>query len=134
MASIIREFAVDADEETAWAALVDVGAVNKLITFLGPVTLDGDVRTVDMGEYGTIEELIVSVDDEPRRMSYSVRKSPWNFVHHHSVMEILPPEEGAVGSRVRWLVDLKPDSLAEEIATGMDGAVESMKQSLAAVT
>ncbi|MEO3762959.1 SRPBCC family protein [Streptomyces sp. B8F3] len=132
MASMIREFAVRADEEAAWAALVDVGAVNKL-TFLGPVTLDGDVRTADMGEYGTTEELIVSVDDEHRRMSYSVRNSPWKFLHHPSVMEILPPEEGAVGSRARWLVDLKPDSLTEEIATGMDGAVESMKQSLAAV-
>jgi hypothetical protein len=131
MASIVREFTISADSERAWAALADVGAVNKLITFLGPVTLNGDVRTVDMGDYGTIEELIVSVDPDLRRVAYSVRKSPWNFGHHHSSMQILPPSGDAEGTRMRWIVDLKPDSLTAEIADGLDSAIESIKKSLA---
>ncbi|MCX5399878.1 SRPBCC family protein [Streptomyces sp. NBC_00102] len=134
MASIIREFAVAADAEVAWAALEEVGKVNQLITFLGPVTVEGDVRRVDMAENGIIEELIVSVDPALRRMSYSVRQGPWALTHHHSVMQVLPPAEGDSGSRVAWLVDLKPDSLAEEFAAGMEGAVEAMKASLGKAT
>jgi hypothetical protein len=130
MTSIIREFAIGADEERAWAALADVASINKLITFLGPVTVDGDVRTVDMGEFGIIEELIVSLDADERRLSYTLTKSPWNFQHHHSSMQILPPHGTDSGARVRWIVDLKPDSAAEEFATGLDGAVESLKNSL----
>jgi carbon monoxide dehydrogenase subunit G len=128
MTSIIREFAVGADADTAWSALADIGAVNKLITFLGPVTVDGNVSTVDMGEFGIIEELIASVDPELRRVAYTVRKSPWDFEHHHSVMQILPTKDGAV---LRWVVDLLPESAVAEFASGMDGAVESIKQSLA---
>lgn len=51
-----------AEPDVAWAALEEVGKVNQLIGFLGPVTMDGDVRRVDMAENGIIEELIVSVD------------------------------------------------------------------------
>lgn len=119
-----------AEPDVAWAALEEVGKVNQLIGFLGPVTMDGDVRRVDMAENGIIEELIVSVDAPLRRMSYSVRKGPWALIHHHSVMQILPPAQGAGGSRVAWLVDLKPDELAEEFAAGMEGAVEAIKTSL----
>jgi hypothetical protein len=132
MTSIIREFAIGADPEKAWAALSNVGAVNELITFLGPVTLDGDVRKVDMGEYGVIEELIVSVDDDLRRVAYSVQKSPWDLAHHHSTMQILPPGDGADGAVMSWVVDLLPESAADEFASGLDGAVEAIKQSLSA--
>ncbi|MEU1073476.1 MULTISPECIES: SRPBCC family protein [unclassified Streptomyces] len=131
MTSIVREFAVAADEKTAWAALADVGAVNKLIPFLGPVTVDGDVRKIDMGEFGIIEELVVTVDDERRRVAYSVRRSPWPLVHHHSSMQILPPAPGESGSRLLWLVDLLPADVAPEFASGMDGAVEAIRHSLA---
>lgn len=132
MASIIREFQVGADEKRSWEALADVGAVNRLITFLGPVTLDGDVRRVSIGAAEPIEELIVGVDETHHRVAYSVRKSPWGFTFHHSSMQVLPPHDNeSGGARLLWTIDVKPDSMANQIAADIDGAVESIKKALA---
>jgi carbon monoxide dehydrogenase subunit G len=131
MASIVHEFTVDASVERAWEALSDVGAVDKLITFLGPVTVDGDTRTVDMGEFGLIEELIVAVDAEHRRVAYSIQKSPYDMTYHHSSMQILPPERESGRTRMVWILDLKPDSLAEAMAPGVADAVAAIQKSLA---
>ena len=78
MATIHREFEVSATPDQAWSALRDVGKINQLITFLGEVTVDGDRRTCQLGDQGTLDELIVSVDDEQRRLAYSIVESPFN--------------------------------------------------------
>jgi Polyketide cyclase / dehydrase and lipid transport len=135
MASIVHDFIVDATQQQAWAALSKVGEVNKLITFLGPVTLDGDVRRIDMGEYGVIEELIVSVDDEWQRVTYSIQKSSYALTHHHSSMQVFPVGAGTSGgSRFVWILDLKPDAMAAVLAPGVENAVEAIKKSLAGVS
>lgn len=126
MVSMYRDFDVDAPVDRVWAAIADVGAPNKLITFLGEVTLDGDVRTCELGDRGKLEELIVSIDDENRRVVYSIRESPFNFTHHNASMQALPNGNG--GTRIVWVTDLKPDeAAAPEI---LDAAVESMKEAL----
>jgi hypothetical protein len=131
VASIIHEFTVGADVESAWAALSDVSRVNQLITFLGPVRVDGDVRIVDMGEFA-IKELIVDVDPGRRRVAYSIQQSPYELIHHHSVMQILPPAPGEPGARMVWSLDVKPDATAEVMAPGVADAVEAIKKSLSA--
>ncbi|MFK3982417.1 SRPBCC family protein [Micromonospora sp. NPDC050397] len=130
MASITHDFAVEASVDKAWKALSDVGAVNQLITFLGPVTVDGDVRTVDMGEF-LIKELIVAVDPEQRRVAYSIKESPYELEHHHSSMQILPAADAADGCRMVWTIDVKPDATADEMAPGVVNAVEAIRKALA---
>lgn len=76
--------------EKVWSAIADVGAPNKLITFLGETTLEGDRRSCSLGDMGKLEELIVSVDDENRRVVYSIRESPFNFTHHSASMQAIP--------------------------------------------
>ncbi len=126
MASIYREFDVDAPVEKVWAAIADVGAPNKLITFLGEVTLEGDRRSCQRGDMGKLEELIVSVDDENRRVVYSIRESPFNFTHHNASMQALPNGNG--GTRIVWVTDVKPDEAAAPEL--VDAAVESIKEAL----
>jgi uncharacterized protein YndB with AHSA1/START domain len=90
VASLYREFDVDAPVEKVWAAISDRGAPNKLITFLGEVTLVGDRRTCELGDMGKLEELIVTVDEENRRVVYSIRESPYNMIHHSASMQTFP--------------------------------------------
>ncbi|HEX2316826.1 MAG TPA: SRPBCC family protein [Thermomonospora sp.] len=131
MASIIREFSVGVDEKRAWEALADVGAVNRLITFLGDVTVEGDLRRISVGGPEPIEELIVSVDEEHRRVAYSVLKSPWNMDFHHASMQVLPPADGSSGARLRWTIDVLPHSAAAQIAADLQGAIDSIQKALA---
>ena len=128
MATIHREFEITAAPDTAWARLRDVGKINELITFLGDVTLDGDRRTCELGEQGNLNELIVSVDDERRRLAYSIVESPFNMEHHHASMQVTP--NGVSGARFIWITDVKPDAVVPALSQAIDGAIESFKTTL----
>jgi carbon monoxide dehydrogenase subunit G len=128
MATIHREFEIDAPPEKAWAALRDVGRINELITFLGEVSVDGDHRTCELGEQGKLDELIVSVDDERRRLAYSIVDSPFKLQHHHASMQVEP--NGASGARFVWTTDVKPDGAVPDLSTAIDGAIGSLKETL----
>jgi hypothetical protein len=45
--------------------------------------VNGDCRTCSLGDQGNLDELIVSVGDERRRIAYSIRESPFGFEHHN---------------------------------------------------
>ena len=127
MASIIKQVTLASDPETAWRAVADVGAINKLITFLGEVTVDGDRRVCSLGEGGALEELIVTVDDENRRVAYSITRSPFGFTHHHAVMAV---EAEGPGSRLTWTTDFKPDEVAGPLGEAIDASVTSIRDVL----
>ena len=128
MATIYREFDVEAPVDRVWEAISDVGAPNKMITFLGEVTLEGDRRTCELGDMGTLEELIVTVDEENRRVVYSIRESPFNMTHHSASMQTFPNGNG--GSKFVWTIDLYPDEAADPQV--IDASVESIKAALRA--
>jgi len=129
MATIIREFVVNASVDQVWTGVADVGAVNRLIDFVGEVTLDGERRICRLGDAGTLEELIVTIDDERRRLAYSIKESPFGFTHHHASMQV--DEHPAGGSRFVWITDVAPDSLAGAAVAPVDAAVESIKRHFA---
>lgn len=128
MATIHREFRIGATPDNAWAALRDVGMINHLITFLGDVTVAGDHRSCVLSDQGTLEELIVSVDDERRRLAYSILESPFKLTHHHASMQVA--ENGGEGATFIWTTDVKPDEAVPALTAAIDGAIESLKTTL----
>lgn len=127
MATTVHDLALTVPADQAWAAVADVGAIDKLITFLGPVTVTGNIRRVDLGENGTVEELIVTVDHERRRLAYSVQSSPVGFTHHHASMQVLPAGNG---SRLIWTNDFTPDEMLAENAPTLDAAADLIQKSI----
>lgn len=129
MASIVREFTVATPAADVWAAVADVGAVNQLIDYLGEVTVDGDVRSCRLGDAGTLEELIVSLDHDVRRLAYTIQSSPFGFAHHHASMQVTAVDRGT--SRLTWITDIAPDPLAEVVTEPIDAAVASIQRHFA---
>lgn len=129
MASIVREFTVATPAADVWAAVADVGAVNQLIDYLGEVTVDGDVRSCRLGDAGTLEELIVSVDHDVRRLAYAIQSSPFGFAHHHASMQVTAVDRGT--SRLTWITDIAPDPLVEVVTEPIDAAVASIQRHFA---
>lgn len=127
MATIYREVDLDADAEEAWRQLADVGAVNKLIDYLGPVTVDGDRRSCSLGDQGELNELIVTVDQDRRRLAYSIRESPLNFTHHSASWQVTPAGDK---SRLVWITDVKPDSVAPALEELIDQTADSIQRNL----
>jgi len=121
---IRHEFLVRATPDEAWDAIRDVGHVDIRLArgFVTECKLDGDVRTVTFVNGMTVDERIVSVDDDVRRLAYSA--SGGRAEHHHAVVEVHP--DGA-DSRIVWTTDVVPD----EVGPAIRGMVEAGSRAIA---
>ena len=113
MASIHKEFVVNAPPEFVWQAIRDVGAVHTRLAqgFVTNTQLAGDTRTVTFANGFVVQEQIVTTDDKLRRLVY--RAVGGKFSHHNAYFQVLPAEAG--GSRVVWVTDLLPNEMREPI-------------------
>ncbi|SQD99315.1 Polyketide cyclase (fragment) [Parafrankia sp. Ea1.12] len=84
-----------------------------------------------------VRELIVAVDDEVRRLVYAVvegARPPLR--HHHASFQVLPDAsfqvlpDGDRHSRLLWITDLLPDSLAGLIEARTAHGIKEMKEVL----
>ena len=110
MASIRKETVIDVRSEDVWAAVRDVGAVHSRLApgFVVDTRMDGDARIVTFGNGLVARELIVDVDDQTRRLVWSVVGG--RFTHHNGALQVFADGEGR--SRVVWIADLLPNELA----------------------
>ena len=114
MASIYKEFFVDAPAELAWDAIRDVGAVDKRLAagFVTATTLDGDVRTVTFANGFVVREQIVDVSDEHRRLAYTAVGG--RASHHNASLQVHAEPDGR--TRLVWITDLMPEAVRAPIA------------------
>ncbi|ATY31748.1 SRPBCC family protein [Sphingomonas psychrotolerans] len=129
MASIHHDIFIAASPESIWSA---VRAVERLHDLLVPgfvaatEMLDGDgapVRRVTFAKGHVVDEAIVSVDDDRRRLVWTVTQ----FEHHNGVLTVTEAEGGA---SVSWTADLLPDALAGQVSPMMAQGLAIMKAHL----
>ena len=127
MASIRREAFIEARPETAWSALRDVGALHTRLVpgFVVDTKLEDGARVVTFGNGMVARELIVDVDDEQRRVAWSVVGG--RMTHHNASAQVIP--EGR-GCRFVWIADLLPHELAPVITTMIEQGMAVIKQTL----
>lgn len=127
MASIRKETHVAARPEVAWEALRDVGALHTRLVpgFVVDTRLEGDVRIVTFGSGLVASERIVSVDDDARRVVWTVIDGP--MTHHNASAQVLA--DGA-GCRFVWIADLLPDAIAPAIAGMMEQGIAVIRATL----
>jgi len=128
VASIHREVVIDARPESAWDALRDIGAIHQRLApgFVTDVRLEEGARVVTFGNGLVARELIITVDDQARRLVWSVVGG--QMTHHNSSAQVFA--EGENGSRFVWIADLLPNELAPTIAGMMDQGLAVIKQTL----
>ena len=128
MASIRREVRIEARPETAWAALRDVGALHLRLVpgFVVDVRMEDGARVVTFGNGMVARELIVDVDDEARRVAWSVVGGV--MTHHNASAQVFP--DGAGCCRFVWIADLLPNEVAPAIATMIEQGIAIIKQTL----
>jgi hypothetical protein len=132
MASLRREFAVDAPATTVWDALRDVGAVHTRLApgFVTDCRRDGEARIVTFANGLVARELIVDLDDAAMRLAYSARSE--RLAHHHASFQVFD-ETGdfrPARCRVVWIADLLPHAAAGPIGAMMDAGVAAMRKAL----
>jgi carbon monoxide dehydrogenase subunit G len=132
VASIRKEFAVEAPAEKVWDAIRDVGAVHSRLArgMVRDTRLDGDSRVVTFANGEVVRERIVGIDEHARRLAYAV--VGWHTTHHNASFEVV--RNGDSGSRVIWTTDLLPDDLAPLVDGLMEQGSAAIKQTLEAAS
>ena len=128
MASIRKEFIVEAPVGGVWDAIRDVGAVHRRLArnFVVDTTLEPGARVVKFANGVVARELIVDVDDEQRRIAYAVVGG--SAAHHHATMQVSAEGEGR--TRFVWITDVVPDALGGQFQTMIDMGTEAMRRTL----
>ena len=130
MASIHQEVLLDADADSVWDAVRDVGAVHTRVApgFLTGCRMEEAplARVVSFANGMEARELIVDIDDATRRLVWSVAGG--RLSHHNASMQVFA--EGADRTRVVWIADLLPNELAPAIAAMIGQGLAAMKQTL----
>jgi hypothetical protein len=122
---------IDASPEHIWDVLRDVGAVHERL-LPGRVTgtrIEGDQRFLTFPDGHVIRELIVAIDDDARRLAYSVvdgARPPAE--RHHASFEVRP--EGDRAGRLIWTTDVLPHTLAAKIRIRIERGAVEMKQAI----
>ncbi|WP_327151172.1 SRPBCC family protein [Nocardia sp. NBC_01329] len=116
MASVHREFVVEAAPEEVWDVLSDFGAVHERLApgFVVSTRLDADTRTVTFADGTIVSERLVALDPVSRRVAYTVVGGSLHPSHHHATMQALPEDGGR--TLFVWHTDVLPDVLAETMA------------------
>jgi hypothetical protein len=127
MASIRKETHIACSPEKAWDALRDVGALHTRLVpgFVVDTKLEDGARIVTFGNGRVARELIVDVDDEARRVAWSVVGPP--FTHHNASAQIFPQDSGC---RFVWIADLLPHEIAGDIRAMIEQGTAVIKATL----
>ncbi len=128
MASIVKEIVIDVPAADVWRAMRDFGGVHRFVPgLLAGCRVDGNARIVTFrGSGRTARELLVSMDDDARRLVYAEPDGP--FITRSASCQVFAADGGA--SRFVWTQDLLPDELAGLISSNMDKALPDLKQTL----
>ncbi|MDQ3758279.1 MAG: SRPBCC family protein [Actinomycetota bacterium] len=133
MASIHKEITIDARPEDVWDALRDFGAVHERLApgFVVDARLDGDdARIVTFFTGSVAREVLVGVDEEARRLAYSVVEGPLPVTHHNASAQVLADGDGQ--ARFVWITDVLPDAVAPHVDGLMAQGIAVIKQALEA--
>lgn len=135
MASIHKEFSINAAPDAVWAAIRDFGGVMHLVPgFLTDCHLESEqgmiVRVVTFGEGRIAREFLVDLDDARKRLVYA--EPGGRFITRSAAVQVF--RQGETASRVTWTIDLLPDEFGALMSSNMDKASAAMKRTLEAGT
>ncbi len=123
MATARMELSVAADADAVWTVIGDfaAGPLRMAPGHVAACETDGDTRTVAFADGTVARERLVAIDDERRRIVYTVLGDTLRPEHDNASMQVLPRDERAC--TLVWTHDVLPDELADPIRSAMQAAV-----------
>jgi carbon monoxide dehydrogenase subunit G len=128
MASIRREFVIEARPEEVWDAVRDIGALHTRLVpgFVTDCRLEEGARIVTFGNGMVVKELIVDLDDTARRLAWSATGG--RLTHYNASMQVFA--EGKDRTRAVWIADLLPHEAAGPVGAMIEQGCQAMKKAL----
>jgi hypothetical protein len=131
MASIRKQISTKANADTVWSVLRDVGALHTRLVpgFVVDTRLEPGARIVTFGNGLVVRELIVDVNDEAKRVVWSVQSEL--MTHHNGSAQVVEGEDGQ--TKVVWIADLLPDKASGPVGQMMEQGMAVMRATLDAL-
>lgn len=128
MASIYKDARIDIEPGEAWDALRDFGALHQRLAkgFVTDARLEGTDRIVTFFDGTVLRERLVSVDDDGRRLVWSIVDGPYS--HHNGSAQIFCDADRRTW--FVWTADVLPDETAVRTAEMMDRGLAAIKDTL----
>ena len=132
MATIRKEITTTAKPDQVWAAIQDIGALHTRLVpgFVVDTKLEPGARIVTFANGITVRERIVTIDDQAKRLVWSVVSE--RFTHHNGSLQVFVNPDG--DTNVVWIADLLPDEAAGMSSQIMDHGMSAMKTALDALS
>lgn len=129
MASSYQEVHTEITAEELWSKVRDVGAIDELLpNFLTDSSLhDGGVRVCGLAAGGELREQIIAIDDEHRRVAYTITDGPAPLTHHHASMQVVAEGDGA---KLVWVTDFQPEEAAGPFGHALAVAAKDLAAAL----
>lgn len=129
MASSYHEVHTEMTPDQLWSKVRDVGAIDELLpNSLTESSLhDGGVRVCGLPGGGELRERIIAVDDEHRRVAYTITDGPAPLTHHHASMQVMAEGDGA---KLVWATDFQPDEAAGPFGQAQAAAAKDLADAL----
>ena len=128
MATIYKEFIVDAGMDSVWDALRDFNAVHQRLApgFVVDCQPGDGSRTVTFANGMVAHEVLVGIHEEAHRLSYTVVGGKAS--HHMASAQLFA--EGDKRTRFVWITYALPDALEGYIAAMMTQGAAVMQRAL----
>jgi hypothetical protein len=128
MACVRKEVVIDTAPEEAWDALSDWAAVHQRLVpgFVVDARLDGEDRIVTFFNGAVVKELLVDLDDDARRLVWSVVDGP--YTHHNASAQLFSDGDGK--TRFVWIADFLPHEIAPHIDALMERGTAVLQATL----
>lgn len=121
MASVTKQARV-VDADAAWALIRDFGGATQAFPgMLADCTVEGNLRTVTFVTGNLVQERLVAIDEERRRIAYTVVGG--RFTHHNASLAVTRGEDGS--GTVTWITDLLPDEGAAIVEPLMEAGLKA---------
>lgn len=126
----LRSHAVlDQPADAVWAVVRDVAGISRWFPAMTASEGDQEARTVTLGDGSRLEERIVLLDDDQRRLRYQVVGGDLPVEHHLGTVDVLPVDAGR--SVVVYSTDVTPEDLAPAFDAAVGEAVAGLGAFLA---
>ena len=131
MATIRKEIHTTAPADHVWDVIRDIGAIPKRLApgYVTDTRLEegGAARIVTFANGVVARELIVTLDNDSRRLAYSVVGGM--ATHHNASFQVFPSADGK-GTTLVWITDLLPNTIAPAFTAMIEGGATVIKRTL----
>jgi hypothetical protein len=128
VATIRKELLLRTPPETVWDVIRDVGAVHRRLApgFVTDTRVEEGARVVTFVNGVVARELIVSVEEEARRLVWSVVGG--TATHHNSSFQVFAAPAG--GTRLVWITDVLPQAAAAPLSAMIEQGSQVIQRTL----